>query len=739
MRNVRLNFLIGTVFTSAAVMLFMPFAVAEDCTGTLPGANCTLDENTTAPLTIDGGIVLTIGGSVLIDHEIDGDDTIGNGDIVTFGGPNTITQNADIGSQTPINSVTIADDNTWNSSAAINTDNSGSDIDLGAADGGETLNFFAGGSFSGEIDGHIGDTVTFGSDGNGGTFSTGGQIETVTVIVGSGELTVSNTVGGGTSLGGVTVADGATLDMDANVTVGGAIDLDGTARIAAGSSLAGDSYVADADASTIILEVARDTGATQSGRLNISVGGPLDLSNDTLQIVMGPQSEVLVNETIASAIIGNTAATIGPNQFVDNSYLYNFNLLANGNDFDLVISVNSLDASATTANNLNVANTVLRNLANVSSPQLNTLQSALGNDSTQEAFNERLEALQPTVDNGYVAASLAVSDQVHKLTGKRVDQLYGQKIISRSKQLLAGSKNLSTGRKRTVNKSKFNNGSGVFWAQGYGSSATQNNKDGLDGFDMSSGGVVFGADTGDMNKDMLLGMAVMAGGASIESKNANATQTDVESYGLAFYGGHKMPNKTLLSGSASYIHSSNKATRYKVGGISGNNASHDNVTEHISLHSKLSHKYKTVKNLTITPSATLGYDYVRANKYAEDGQTDLALIVDPEPVHMMAAGVGVDLDWRHQTLNGLRLNPTAYARYQYDILNKGVESISSFKVAPQQTFVTKGFDPQRSVINLGAGVSAEITEDWDVIAGYDFEYKDKYHSHTGHVSAVRDF
>jgi len=714
--------------------------LAEDCTGPLPGADCTLDEDTTAPLTIDGGIVLSIGSSVVINHEIDGDDNIGDGTIETFGGPNTITQNADIGRNTPINQLTIGDDNVWNTSAAINTDNNGSDIDLGAADGGETLNFLRGGSFSGEIDGNFGDTVTFGIDGNGGNFITGGQIESVIVIVGSGELTVNNSVGGGTSLGSLTVADGATLNMGANVTVGGPVDLDGTVRIGAGNALTGDTYISDADAATIVLELERETGTTTSGVLNIIAGGPLDLSNDSLEIALGPQSEVLIKETIASAIIGNTAASIGPNRFVDDSYLYNFNLVANGNDFDLVISVNSIEETTTSENNRQVANTILSNLANTDVTEFNRLQAALGNDSNREAFNERLESLLPTVDSGKVNASLVARDQLQSLTNQRSEQLLGSPQKPRKKRLLSGSKNLDSGRTRRANRNATppEKEKGVLWAQGYAQSATQDRKDGLDGFDQRSGGVVFGADTGQMNRDMLLGMAVLAGTSTIDSNNSNATETVVDSYGLSFYGGKKISSKTLISGSVSYVHNTNEATRFNVGGFAGNNAQHENVTEHISIQSKLAHRYKTVKNLTITPSATLGYDYLYMDRYNENGAEQLSLSVNPDDINMLTAGAGVDLDWRYRTAKGMNINPKIYAHYKHALLNNKVQTSAVFLDGGNE-FVTKGFDAQRSNLNLGGKISAEITEKWLVNAGYNFAYKDKYASHTGNVNAVYSF
>ena len=54
-------------------------------------------------------------------------------------------------------------------------------------------------------------------------------------------------------------------------------------------------------------------------------------------------------------------------------------------------------------------------------------------------------------------------------------------------------------------------------------------------------------------------------------------------------------------------------------------------------------------------------------------------------------------------------------------------------------FITEGFDPQRSVINIGGDISAEIAENWKIAAGYDAAYNMDAVEHSGHLSAVHDF
>ncbi len=741
MLNIRSKFLVGTFLSSLTIFAAPSITIAEDCTGVFPAADCTLDEDTNSPLTIDNGITLTVGGSVLIGHEIDGDDLAGDGIITTFGGPNNITQTANIGSNVAIDSLSIADDNTWTTSASIITDSSGSDIDLGAADGGETLNFNAGGEYSGEIDGNAGDTVNFGADGNGGDFVTGGRIQGVTVIVTSGSLQVNNTVGGGVAIGGLNIASGTAVSTQANITSGGALDLDGELTIGSGNTVLADTYVADANTGTVILEVSRALGVTDSGQLSISNGGPLDLSNDIFEVIVSSSTEGLIDETIANAVIGNTAATIGPGQFRDDSFFYDFELVANGNNLDLVITVNTIEDSVDTANNLAVANTILGNLAAIDSAALKSVQSTLGSASSKAEFNEVLESIQPTVDGSYAMASLNVKDEVNHAIHSRTRTLYQQREFpKKTKKMFSGSKDLLTGRvKRNAVAEVENEPKGSVWAHTFAKSATQSQKDGIDGYDLGTTGIVIGADSGNMRDDSMFGLTFVAAKSEADSNNANATTTDVETYGVSMFGASKVSAKTLISGSLNYAHNDNLSRRTRIGNIDGNNATADFSSQHIAFNGNLSQKYKTSGNWTITPSASIDYDYLFANSYTEDSNTDLAMNVDYRALNMLALGAGVDVDYLYKSLNGMRINPSAHAKLKYDVLNQGIKSTSSYLAAPSTQIITNGYEPQRVVLNLGTNVEAEITDKWRLAMGYDFELREEYNAHTGHINALRKF
>lgn len=394
-------------------------AWAEDCTGTLPGANCTIDEDTTAPLTIDNGIVLTTGANISINHTIDGSTAAGDGTVQTNSGGVTVIQNEAIGSNTTIDNLVIGDGDTWTTFAPILTNNDGADIDLGAGDGGETLNFNNGSSFTGVIDGNNGDNVNFGADGLGGTIEANGAIQSVTVNVISGTTNINQPVGNVTPIGGLNIADGATLNTSRSITSSGALDLDGTLSLDSNDAITADTYVTDADGGSFQMGISRNSGTTAIGSVNIQNGGPVDFSNDTVSFNIEAGSETLVNETLTATFIGNGGATTAP-VIIDNNFLYDFSFTPSGSNLDLNVSRLSFEQATDSSNNLNSADMILTQMDGQADPNIQAIQNNLLNASSGEQFNALLESTQPPTDGSSAISARLVHERTSRLIHDRM-------------------------------------------------------------------------------------------------------------------------------------------------------------------------------------------------------------------------------------------------------------------------------------------------------------------------------
>ncbi len=539
-------------------------AHAEDCTGTLPGVDCTLDENTTAALTIDNAVTLTIGGSVELNHTIDGSvDNVGT--VATNSGGIAVDQNEVIGGIAPIDSLSIGNNDVWNAYANILTNGDGGDandgavqgdLDLGTADAGEILNLYGGINIRAQIEGHTGDSLNVGSDLNGGDFSITGTVNSVALSVDSSNMTMQSSAGAVTPLSSVTIGSDGRLILQGGLNGAGTLDLDGGLDISAGSTLTVGTYTASANSGEVTLGLDRDSGTTTFGRLAFTGGGPVDLSASSFGVDFELGSEVLGTETLAGVIQGNGGATTLPT-FVDTSYLYDFQFVQNGNDVDLEIVRNSVTGYASTSNNAKVASLILIDLNEMDeeSEDIRIVQNNLAKASTSTEYNEILESLQPTQDLGPAMASEFVTDKTVDLAVRRL-------LYLRNGDHITG---ISSGN-GYEDDGGFYSIDGRVWGQVFGALGTQSARNGIDGYDLNTSGISFGYDTGGLHEKGVMGVSGTYAYTQVDSENANQTESEIDSYQVSLYGTYNTDNELFVNGAVIWGINNVQRVRKNVGG-----------------------------------------------------------------------------------------------------------------------------------------------------------------------------
>jgi len=723
----RKTYLLAGVSILGVLFGFTHLAYAEDCTAVLPGGDCTLDEDTTAPLTINNTVTLTVGGSVTIGHTVDGG--VSNaGTITTNSGSVTVNQTAAIGSTAPIDSLSIGDGDTWNASANIITDNSGGDanngavqgdLDLGTADGGEVLNMNGGITVRAQIDGNAADNINVGADANGGDFTVSGAINSVILNVNSGTLTTTSSIGGATALADININTGGRLNLGGASNAAQTLDLDGTLGIDSGSSLTVTTYNADANNGNIVLGVNRDTGATTNGAIAFTGGGAVDLSGSSFSVNIESGSEVLGSETITNVIQGNGGATILPT-IVDNSFLYDFTLQQAGNNANLIINRKSVTDSATTGNNAKAASVLLSELEVSENADIVAVQLNLANAPTQEAYNEVLESTQPAQDAGTSAASGIVSD-------KTVDLALRRLLYLRNGSRLTGVSSGDEYEDETIG--------GRAWVQGFGSSGEQSARDGIDGYDVTSKGVSVGYDTGGLNEKIVLGVSGTYATTEVSANNANSTESDIKSYQLGMYGTYNTDDDLFINGAFIWGVNDVTSTRKNVGGT-GAVARAEYDSQQITVYSDIGADYKR-DALILTPSVGAQYSYLETENYRERGAGGLNLRVNEDAVHALEIGPKLGAKWEYQTQGGKYVMPEVSVGYSYDLIGDESENIATLQGGGGQLQL-EGFESQRHTVNAGTGVSLS-DEVWEVKANYDFELQGDLNIHSASLRGVYKF
>jgi len=589
---------------------------------------------------------------------------------------------------------------------AINTFTDGIDLNDGV---GQAILQFDGTSaqtVQGEIDG--------GTDGEG------------IINVGTGSsatnVTFKNRIGDNDRVGTLNVKSNASATFEDDVDIENGLDNDGTIIINPGVTLRSrGGYTADAAAGIFNLGVNRSAGTDAIGVLRVSAGGAVDLSNDTVNFVLGGSSQPLVAGTVAQVIRGNTGAATAPAAVTDNSYMYDIALTANGNDLDAVISqIHTINDTASTVSSRQIGNWFMTTQATSINGIYNMVQGKIQGAATAAAVNDVLESLQPTVDGGQLVAARTVSGQSVTLTEQRLAALH-------------------TGKTSGLAAGGSAQGGPQVWAQGFGQQVEQDKRLTLDGFEADTAGVALGVDSGTNMENMVLGLAVSRASTEVNSKNGNMTDTDVGSSQLTLYASYDMTDSLQLQGALAYGWQAVSTTRHQVGGVSSLIATADFSARQLVAQAALDYELKIGKTMRLTPSLQASYSSYSADNYTETGAGDLNLSVASEDVNSCDLGLGLDMGWLFAGDDESYFMPELSAGARYDVIGDAVQSRASFVGAPGFVFTSPGAEPAEETYTLGAGLTYHSAGNWEIVANYEYDMKDDYDSHAAMVRAAFQF
>lgn len=543
-----------------------------------------------------------------------------------------------------------------------------------------------------------------------------GTITDGILTVGNGTTTSDVTFSGAlASLASATVSANAAARFDANATTTGAFTNGGSAYIGQGTTLTAASY---AGAGTYQIEVA-DAGTLGTlevgdfGRL--ASAGAINLAAETVNFNVTGNVET---GTIASVFTGGAAAVAALAE-TDNSYRYAFDLQANGNNFDVVVTqITAAELGLTTSND-NVA-TILDSIDTTTNTELSAIIDNVAAAPTQAAANEVLEAVLPSVDAGAVSAGFNTSVQSLDVTNTRLAALRDGTTAQTG--MVAGEM-----------------GNGVMaWAQAFGKSGTQDRRDGVDGYDADTYGLAVGVDYENALPNTAVGLAFSYANTDAESENANTTDTDVDSYQISLYGDFDVTKQTYVTGTLAYANNNIDQVRHDVGGVSGLNASADYDSNQYIVYAEAGHKMDIANKTTLTPSVLAHYQHISVDSYTETGAGGANLNVAGDDLNVFELGLGAELAWDLEADGGEKVRPALNIGYRHDLVGDNVETTSTF-TGGGASFQTQGVDPAQGTFNVGASLGVALQNNWELSADYDYEVKEDYDAHSGYVRAGYKF
>lgn len=384
---------------------------------------------------------------------------------------------------------------------------------------------------------------------------------------------------------------------------------------------------------------------------------------------------------------------------------------SDGQDLKVKVVYNDAEDVLSSANAVGAANRLMGLPA--ATGELGAARSELMSAATAEEANTIAESLAPIVDGGVAAGALNVAGRVNGLTSDRMASLRDGSASG----IAAG--NAAHGLRG--------------WIQAFGQTATQDREDGVDGYDADTYGVAVGAD-GETVSGGNVGVALSYGNTDVDHEAGNGAESEVDSYQISVYGDMPVADRTYIEGMVGYAWNDIESTRFNVAN-SGLNADADYDAHQITAYAELGRDFAQGNGLTLTPHVNAHYTYFNADNYSETGAGGLNLEdVDPDALHKLDLGVGVDAVWDVRNSDGSGLKPALSAGVAYDLIGDDVETSARFAGAGA-AFDTQGLEPSRTSLNLGAGVTYYTVDNWELSAEYDFQYKSDYDAHSGLLRA----
>jgi outer membrane autotransporter protein len=255
------------------------------------------------------------------------------------------------------------------------------------------------------------------------------------------------------------------------------------------------------------------------------------------------------------------------------------------------------------------------------------------------------------------------------------------------------------------------------WFRPYGTKGTQDDQNGIPGYDIDTYGIVIGYDN-NVTADWNIGAAFAYSNADIKSKGPLNDKVSTDYYQGAIYGYWLGSEHTFIDLMAIYGSSSNDSQR-DLG--NGTNADGNYDGWYTRLSSAIGKGFPVNDKLTLTPSASVSYTYVKEDGYNESGAGGSNLNVDSNDASSLI--FGLDGQLAYAMSKGALL--TAHIGAGYDALTDDTSVTSNF-VGGGAPFTTKGNEPEKWIGRAGVGTEIVASDRIEVHVNYEYEYRDKF-------------
>lgn len=261
------------------------------------------------------------------------------------------------------------------------------------------------------------------------------------------------------------------------------------------------------------------------------------------------------------------------------------------------------------------------------------------------------------------------------------------------------------------------------WIRGLANYADKDGTSKAAGFDVDTYGVAMGIDK-ELDNHSKAGFGYAYSQADVDG---HMRDTDVDSHTLFVYGQYK-PADWYINTALAYSWSDYDEKK----SVLGYNADAKYDVETIALQSMygLEHQFGAYN---LNPE--FGFRYMHIS---QDGYTDnLGSNIKSKDSDVLTAVVGTKVSKAYALESGTVLRPELKAAVTYDIVSDN--NNANVMLANGAGYRVNGEKLERLGLELGAKVAAEITDNWELAAGYEFRLRKDYNDNTLMLNAQYNF
>lgn len=533
---------------------------------------------------------------------------------------------------------------------------------------------------------------------SGAVTNTGGSIN----LLSGADFTTENTISADTfsvNSGATLRVGGSTHTLTAGNAAANAFDNAGTLRVGEGvvANIVGN-YTQSGNLHLGASSTASHGRVTVQGNAELTSAATFFVDVNTVNSLADGQT--LAGVVSASGTLSNNAAA---NNVSDNSALFNFQSVTNGNAVDLqIVAVATPPGPGGPGPVGGIIAAVTENGLPTGVAAATVLDGYIRGGSTGTDWDAVVTALGALPTNRDVAVAV----------GQAMPSLHGNAALS---AMVHGA---SSG--TAIDEQRFaagqSGGSGVsgrqLWVKPLGNHVNQDAVDGSSGYKMGTYGLVGGIQ-GDLDARHMLGLGLGYLKSTVDGEDfAVSHRSDIESVQLIGYGRHALNEAGWqLDWQGDYTRS--RIDSRRVMGFIGRTAQAGYDGDAWHLGARVSKAYQ-MNQITVRPLVALDWRQFKSDAYTEEGAGALNLQVNAQKARELILKVGAhlqgDLNARTQWL--------ARAAVGYD-LNSQRNTVTARFSGGGVAFTTDGLPESRAVAELGAGIRHRLGEGVELTARYD--------------------